>query len=155
MKRLARKLGKMIAWFPVIWNDHDWDHDYLYRIIAFKLGRMENAIRNGGISSQSEATADRIRTARLAIERLIADEYWTFQAYRDLLVPEDFMGPEREKARLEDEADGGAFFSFVSTLPDEHLPRFRELSARAEQLKKQDLELFARMFVKYSQTWWD
>ena len=68
----------MIAWAPVIAQDHDWDHAYLFEILRFKLSRMERCLRNG-CHMHRERDAEQIRLCVLLLDRLIADDYWNVQ----------------------------------------------------------------------------
>lgn len=92
----------------------DWDHAYLYELIAFKLKRMEDCLGNG-VCSDRKKTSKRIKIARICLERLIEDRYW----------------------------------------PYKELTFNRDSSQRINDLQKQDLEYFGKIFVKYSQGWWD
>lgn len=38
---MIQNIKNLIAWFPVIWKDRDWDRYYLYNIMIFKLNKME------------------------------------------------------------------------------------------------------------------
>jgi hypothetical protein len=42
MLRFLHRLKRLWDWLPVIWNDRDFDQAFLYRIIAFKLRRMQS-----------------------------------------------------------------------------------------------------------------
>lgn len=35
-----RRIKRFIVWFPVIWNDEDWDESYLFTIMEFKISQM-------------------------------------------------------------------------------------------------------------------
>lgn len=64
----------MIDWFPVIWNDYDWDYHSLYVVMRKKLSRLEGGIRSGW-AIDSEDTADKIRFAVMLLDRLIECDY--------------------------------------------------------------------------------
>ena len=44
----------IIHWFPVIWNDRDFDFGYLYDILYFKLKNMKNYFSNAEFIVQEE-----------------------------------------------------------------------------------------------------
>lgn len=46
-KNLYRGIKNLFKWLPVIWNDRDWDHSYIFKILEHKL------------KSQAKYTGDR------------------------------------------------------------------------------------------------
>lgn len=40
IKRNIRRIGKLFQYLPVIWQNEEWDHYYLYRLIEYKIKRM-------------------------------------------------------------------------------------------------------------------
>ena len=39
-KNLYYNIRRIIIWFPVIWNDRNWDYDYLFEILKFKIKQI-------------------------------------------------------------------------------------------------------------------
>jgi len=39
-KYVYNSIKNLIKWFPIIWNDRDWDHAYVEDILLFKLNNM-------------------------------------------------------------------------------------------------------------------
>jgi hypothetical protein len=37
-------IKNIIKWFPVIWEDRDYDHDYIYSVLLFKLKKQRDYI---------------------------------------------------------------------------------------------------------------
>lgn len=37
-------IKNIIKWFPVIWKDRDYDHDYIYSVLLFKLKKQRDYI---------------------------------------------------------------------------------------------------------------
>ena len=75
MRNIWYGIKNIIAWFPIIWRDRDWDSWYIYEILNFKLGRMEKTIRKYGHAVESEAIADQIAMVVAGLDRLIEDDY--------------------------------------------------------------------------------
>ena len=63
----------LIKWFPIVWCDRDWDHNYLYEILRFKLNRMEQELHGSWIGSDKEAKE--VKKCVLLLDRLLKDEY--------------------------------------------------------------------------------
>lgn len=115
-----------IKWSPIIWEDRDWDENYLYKMISFKLGNMKEYHEKYGVTADRLKIAKQINTCKLSLDRVIKDTYWPFELFCD----------NREEHKNKDKPLGSLFRHEV-------------------YLKKQDLELFAKYFVKYSRGWWD
>ena len=47
MKNILQGIKNLIAWFPTIWQDRDFDYVFLSRILKLKLERMLPVIENG------------------------------------------------------------------------------------------------------------
>lgn len=144
--RLLRRIWHVLVYVPLLWDDTDWDYSSLYFMVIFKLKRMEAAIRDG-YNTRADEVADTVKEARLVLERVATDDYWTWRAYQDLLIPDEYLDKPKHRA------DGCV--EYVSNLPEEHAKEFKEITEREEALKRQDLEHFGKLFSKYSRTWWD
>ena len=75
MRNIWYGIQNIIAGFPIIWKDRDWDSWYIYKILGFKLRRMEKLFRKYGHAMESEAIADQIKEVSDALGRLIEDDY--------------------------------------------------------------------------------
>lgn len=51
-------IKNLIAWFPIIWADRDWDWEYISYLLQFKLKKMSRAFRKGGMDVRSEENAE-------------------------------------------------------------------------------------------------
>lgn len=74
--RFKASIENLISWFPIIWRDRDWDHWYFFKLLHFKLQRMEKCIREGHYEG-CESDADDIQICVEALSRLIEDDYCT------------------------------------------------------------------------------
>lgn len=74
---IIESIKNIIKWFPIIWQDRNWDHSYFYRILHFKLNNMEKFFSSkDAISANTLKDAKRIKIARILVERLMEDNYW-------------------------------------------------------------------------------
>lgn len=37
---MIKQIKNLIRWFPIIWEDRDWDHGYVEEMLLFKLNNM-------------------------------------------------------------------------------------------------------------------
>jgi len=49
-RRIKHRVGVFIAYAPLLWRDHDWDHSYLVHMLHLKLTRIEYTLRTNGIT---------------------------------------------------------------------------------------------------------
>jgi len=53
-------LHNLIYWLPILWQDRDWDYQFLLDILVHKLNGMSKHIRENGNLVRSEEIADEI-----------------------------------------------------------------------------------------------
>lgn len=41
IKRIKRRIGNLVTWFPIIWNDEQWDHYWFLIVLKKKFTRMK------------------------------------------------------------------------------------------------------------------
>lgn len=68
--------SNFIRWFPIIWNDRDWDWNYLAQIMEFKFGKMAISIGDNGRHIGCEKTGRQLRICQTLLGRLREDNYW-------------------------------------------------------------------------------
>lgn len=83
------KLGmrNLRLWFPIIYKDRNWDHQYLYEIISHKLFLME--MRHRGPDTcimDSLEIADEIKEARMLLRNVIEEKNNSFQLDNDDII---------------------------------------------------------------------
>lgn len=83
LRRLKKGLSNLKAYFWIIWNDRDWDYEYLLELMVFKLKRMESTIRNG-CSVDADKDADDIKKTYELLEKVIEDDYLKSDNYKTL-----------------------------------------------------------------------
>ena len=155
----ATKYGieNLINWFPVIWQDRNWDHYFIYVILQKKLKLMEYQIRYLGHHTRAEEDANNIKICVNLLDRLIKDEYHenAFKRHDEKWGEADF--------RFEDCEDNPNLCSLnidrenVKTEEDKEKERkeFRKASEHEAKLREQDLDMLFSYMRKYIQTWWD
>ena len=54
LRRFIYKIVQICQWLPIIWNDEDWDFEYLLVLIQYKLKRMKACLWNNRIIEHKE-----------------------------------------------------------------------------------------------------
>ena len=138
-QRIRHRINVFVYWAPILWEDYDFDHTYLYIVMLHKIKAIRKHFLDCEYHSKHSKEAKNMSVAITALERLVEDKYKQDEIHA-LYVP----GEDKELGNGLIEL-GGKF---------EPHAEFVRLCEQEEKLKEQDLKLFAKMFVKYSRGWW-
>ena len=75
LRNLKHGVLNLIKWFPIIWKDRDWDQQFLYEMLKFKLEQMQNFQRKYGHGLHRDKYANQMKVCTSLLSRLIEDEY--------------------------------------------------------------------------------
>jgi hypothetical protein len=147
----------IIDYFPIIWKDRDWDHYYLYRLLRYKLERMEKLQREHGHHVDHIKTADEIKVCKLLLDRLIKDDY-----LMNVMEPHDKKWGESEWNFTPCE-DNPEFSELHFTHPNANTEEEIELEKKerirlykhSNNLRSQDLDMLFKLLRKQVEGWWD
>ena len=123
------RLCRIGAWLPVIWKDRDFDWDYIYQMLDFKLQRLAKCLEQGyGVKGGKRGREARIAAA--LCRRIVKDDY---------LFSEPPIGP----------------WNHVS--PFRRKLAFPEYERRwySDYMLKQDLRYLHEYLTKNVRSWWD
>lgn len=68
-KNFWQGIKNLWRWKSVIWKDRDWDHDYIYEILAFKLKNQADCLSKTEYSNKNKRDVEIIRTCVRLIEK--------------------------------------------------------------------------------------
>ena len=74
-KRFRTGLKNLQYWLPIIWKDRNWDHRFIFDILAHKLKAQAEYIGGRGIHLNAERDAELMMTCVRLIER-VNDEWY-------------------------------------------------------------------------------
>jgi hypothetical protein len=94
-KDFVQGVKNLWKWFPTIWKDRDWDHDFIYNLLAKKLEFQAKYFNNNGIHVDAKRDAERMMLVAKLIKLQHADFY--AMEYMDYQVTEDFYIPVDDK----------------------------------------------------------
>ncbi len=76
-RSMWRRVKRFIAWFPVIWNDEDWDHAYLYEIMRFKIYRLQLDMQRNSRHTTVDHDIHQMKIVQELLKRHALDDfYW-------------------------------------------------------------------------------
>ena len=92
-KDFAQGVKNLWKWFPIIWKDRDWDHNFIYTLLAKKLEFQAKYIGNNGIHVDAKRDAERMmlvaKLIKLQQDDFYAMEYMDYQVTEDIFIPVD------------------------------------------------------------------
>lgn len=92
-KDFAHGVKNLWKWFPIIWKDRDWDHNFIYTLLAKKLEFQAKYIGNRGIHVDAKRDAERMmlvaKLIKLQQDDFYAMEYMDYQVTEDIFIPVD------------------------------------------------------------------
>ena len=87
MKRIVRRITRFLdslhnlwKWFPIIWNDRDWDDYFIFEVLKFKLKNVSDSFERNDWYVGNEQDVKKMRTCIKLIE-LVQSSYYETEAY--------------------------------------------------------------------------
>ena len=149
-------IKNLIRWFPIIWNDRQWDHIYIYTILHKKLSLTEKYLRYNGMHTRAEKDADDIKTCILLLKRLLEDNYHETAFKRHY---EKWGSPDLRLIDCKDSTCKQIHIHYDNVITDNDKEKERkEFNSAYEHetyLREQDLDLLFKTMRKHIQGWWD
>jgi hypothetical protein len=150
----------LVRWFPIIWQDRDWDHVYLYEVMKKKLEFMENLQEHHGMSVNSKKYAKQIRVCKCLLDRLSKDEYienalfWHEKKYGE----SEIGWKESDKGK-----NWVQMYTYYPKLlrtqwddPNSKVNKdYKRCIKHSDMMQIQDLDMLFKNMRKYIQGWWD
>jgi len=85
IKRFFKRIKNLARWFPIIWNDQDWDQWYIYEILKFKLKNQAEYIGYHDRHTLAQRDAQIMRLCIRLIDKL--QNEWYSGEYQDYHQP--------------------------------------------------------------------
>jgi len=156
-RNLIYGVKNLWVWFPVIWNDRNWDHQFIYKVFRYKLHLTEQLIRNNGHHLYHIKDADKIKICVNLLDRLMKDEYheMTFKNHDKKWGESKFDWIEAKEYPNMTELK--ITYPNVKTDKDKENEKkdFQRCSKHEAALREQDLDLLFTNMRKHIQGWWD
>lgn len=148
--RITQGIKNLIIWFPVIWKDRDFDHNYMYEIIYLKLSNMQKFFESDyPICANADRRAKQIMIAKNLCKRLIEQNYLSnaLTNYKSKYGDESgFHFEQTENKNLH---------KLVWDETVEQRNEFKKSSEHSNYMEQQDLDYLFKHMRKYIQGWWD
>lgn len=152
MKRFFNKISNIISYFPILWNDKQWDYVYINNLLLFKLEKTKNHFDKRKHKEywsfgkeQSEERQKAYKALRICIEILKRekDDFY-FNTYTYLMDNEIvWEDVDEEFVQLSE-----------SWKISSNMELFNKKEKLAERCIKRDEKLFGVLFSMYKKYWW-
>lgn len=157
LKRVKQSITNLIKWFPVIWNDRDWDHQFFHIMLRKKLSNMEDFYRNHGCHLNAIKDADNIKICVNLLDRIIQDKYHEMffdnhdKKWGDITLMYSNIEDNKDLVSVD------VIRSKTITEEDKKQERkeFESLFKKQEQQRLQDIEYLYDMLKNNILCWWD
>lgn len=75
IRQIIRRTKNLFRWLPIVWQDEQWDHYYIFEILRHKLITMSEAIRKRDNHTLAKYDADRMMLCARLLEKVQNEEY--------------------------------------------------------------------------------
>lgn len=155
--RFFRNLARSWAYAKLGWSNYDWDYNYLFAVLRFKLARMEKYIT--GPQSMATHDVDTKKSLRLAVRlvKKLEEDSYTFFVDRHHEKWKDVRTFEHVEPTPEERQAGIGMISRPIQTPETAIARKEYICAAQadEKIKQRDLRWFFSIVEKYHTRWWD
>jgi len=88
-KNIKQNINNLIKWFPIIWNDRQWDHTFLLGILKFKLMLMSKFFKERAYTMNAKDDAANMDKCIYLLGRIIKDDYKGSYDHQDYMIKQD------------------------------------------------------------------
>ena len=145
-------IKNLIRWFPVIYNDRDWDQNYIYRLLEYKFKHMEEFFRSDKVwSAKALNVARELQIAKNLCKRLSEEDYlisammWHDQKFEDVEWDELFKHSD----------DNPRLIKYVGDSNIDRRKSFERCGKHSKYMEEQDLDYLFKHLRKHIEGWWD
>lgn len=150
IRGFIKGIKNVVDWLPIIYNDRDWDHQFIFIILHKKLHNMEKFFDSDNVwGAKAKDSAKEIKLARILCERIIKHEYLSNATirYDELYGDKEFMTLEKVE---------GKNYSRVKFTDDKNQQdMFDRACKHSDKMEKQDIEYLFGYLPKHIKKWWD
>lgn len=151
----SKRAKNCIKYFPLIWNDRDWDYHYILILLKTKLEKMIPIFENG-YHTGSKKSAKEIKICVNLLERLIEDNYIS-------LSSDEIEKRLGKTQRREIELKGGGLQLEVWNGDEEEYNKNQEkyykikksIYKKWDRKKKEDTKYLFNLISRKIYTWWE
>lgn len=155
LKRFIKKVLRAYSYAKFSWTNEEWDGDFFFELLKFKLIRMEKYFRLHGVAEDHEKTAWEIRGTLDTLQLILDHEKDAAEKHERLRVEYGIVNEFKDCTLM---GKGYKRMVTISTNGSD-VAKFRELAhtlaTDAEYQRKDKLAGFLYMLRVGLPEWWD
>ena len=153
IRRIISKIKKIIDYIPILWNDEDWDFEYLLLLLRFKLDKIKDCIHKNDIIVKHEQ-----REIFIGINQAIQhiDNYCNDNAFSD------YAGKLPFEIDFKSEKNNDGYYNLITLnkqtqkpLTQEENELYDEYLINKINFQQKEWELIFDTIKQEGQKWWD
>ena len=163
-REFSHGVKNLWKWFPTIWKDRDWDHNFIYNLLAKKLEFQADFIGKSGIHIDAKRDAERIRLVvkliKLQQESFYAMEYMDYSETEFKFIP-----TKHELYEVQINEISESYDEYFAKYPRQYKIALQECGADASKTKlaivigtqnqQRSKDLLYRIIQENIERWWD
>jgi len=115
-RNFVDSVKNLIAWFPIIWKDRDWDDHYIFEVLKFKIKRQAKYIGSRNIHTNAKRDEEIMNLVAILIQ-LEQDETYNME-YMDYHKTKNYF------VKTDDEFAGEETYEWKSSELTENFDEF-------------------------------
>ena len=131
IQKFGRFLKRIIRWLPLLWRQEDWDFEYIYDLLEFKLKEIQKCLAKDDLHVDSPKMVKQISICLAHLDR-----YRNWDKYIDF----------PSEIKLEKTADG---LITLCTSTEEKIA-----CKKITNFEKYHFDMFWKRFVQWHKGWW-
>jgi len=153
--QLTEGISNLITWFPIIWNDRDFDYGYLLELVEFKTTRMLKFLESDETSTDWEE--ERAKNDLIALQRFVPlvkyihDEQYERDAFEEFY--KEF--PNCKKLEFVEMEPPDPKFKVLKPFTDEESERFKYWMDVSSSDYKNAMAKMGDILLNHMMGWWD
>jgi hypothetical protein len=136
-------LSRVLAYVPVLWSNHDFDHGYILRLLRYKIKRTRDHIMHHKMHTEWRRDVWHMNYAILLLDRIMADDYF---------IDEWVKHFEKWPSIMQTDEQGRCF---SPSMPDDERAEWEPLHKKTEDAKTKDWHNLWKFLDEHLREWWD
>jgi hypothetical protein len=156
IKQFVHHVKNLIYWFPVIWNDYDWDYIFMLKIMRHKLNNMQNFFNSKDTHVlDAEDYAKEISEIMVRLDRIIGATHLETELETFYVKYPDFdFAKSLENSFVECE-DHPGMLEYKSDMTEDQEELFMACSKKSNEKEQEDYEYVFNTLRDRIQHYWD
>jgi hypothetical protein len=163
IKQFFKRIYNLYRWFPIIWEDQDWDHYYIFEILKFKLKNQAEYIGGYDRHLRAKRDAEVMMTCVRLIDKIQNDEYfkeyYSYHTLESTFTPsEEFLGMQEWDVIQTSEHFDDYFKKYpliYRLVPDLKAPKDEIAMKIARINEERARKLLFKILENNIEKWWD